>query len=60
MNAAMEWANDVAVLWAARMWPALWQTAVLAVMVGLMVFSVRRMSSALRFWLWIFRCHGDT
>ena len=53
MNTVIEWANGVAIHWAVRMWPVLWQTAVLAVIVGLIVLVARRMSPALRFWLWM-------
>ena len=53
MNAAIEWANGLAAHWARGMWPVLWQTAALAVVVGLIVLSARRMSPALRFWLWM-------
>ena len=35
------------------MWPVLWQTAALAAIVGLIVLCARRMSPALRFWLWM-------
>jgi prepilin-type processing-associated H-X9-DG protein len=53
MNAAVEWANGLAGHWARGMWPVLWQTAALAVIVGLVVLCNRRMSPALRFWLWM-------
>ena len=53
MNAAIEWANGLAGHWARGMWPVLWQTAALAVIVGLIVLCARRMSPALRFWLWM-------
>ena len=53
MNAAIEWANGLAGHWARGMWPVLWQTAALAAIVGLIVLCSRRMSPALRFWLWM-------
>ncbi len=53
MNAAIEWANGLATHWARGMWPVLWQTAALAAIVGLIVLCARRMSPALRFWLWM-------
>ncbi len=53
MNAAIEWANGLAGHWARGMWPVLWQTAALAVIVGLIVLCNRRMSPALKFWLWM-------
>jgi beta-lactamase regulating signal transducer with metallopeptidase domain len=53
MNSAIEWANGLAGHWARGMWPVLWQTAALAAIVGLIVLCNRRMSPALRFWLWM-------
>ena len=53
MNAAIEWANGLAGHWARGMWPVLWQTAALAAVVGLVALCNRRMSPALRFWLWM-------
>jgi beta-lactamase regulating signal transducer with metallopeptidase domain len=52
-SSAIEWANGLAGHWARGMWPVLWQTAALAVIVGLIVLSARRASPALRFWLWM-------
>jgi bla regulator protein BlaR1 len=53
MNAAIEWANGLAAHWARGMWPVLWQTAALAGIVGLILLCARRISPAVRFWLWM-------
>jgi len=46
-------ANGLAGRWAAAMWPAIWQSTVLAAVVFLLTLFLRRASSPLRFWLWM-------
>ena len=50
MNPIIE---NIAEQWAARMWPAIWQTTILAAVIFVATFSLRKKTAALRFWLWM-------
>lgn len=39
--------------WAACMWPAIWQSTLLAAVIYLATFSLRKKAAAVRFWLWM-------
>jgi len=53
MNAPLELVNQMAERWTGLIWPALWQSAVLAGVVFVVTWRLRRGPAALRFWLWM-------
>jgi len=53
MNASVGFVNGVAEQWAHGMWPVLWQSALLALVVALATLILRRLPAAVRFWLWM-------
>ena len=53
MNAPLEFLDGIAEGWLEVMWPAVWQSAVLAGVVFLVTWRLRRGPAALRFWLWM-------
>ncbi|MHC4213408.1 MAG: M56 family metallopeptidase, partial [Planctomycetota bacterium] len=50
MNPIIE---NIADLWAARMWPAIWQSTILAAVIYFATLSLRKKAAAIRFWLWM-------
>jgi len=53
MGAFVEITNGLATRWVDAMWPTIWQSAVLAGVVYLLTLCLRRLSAAVRFWLWM-------
>ncbi len=53
MAGAMEFMNAMADRWAEMMWPAVWQSALVAVLVLVVTATLRKGPSSLRFWLWM-------
>ena len=53
MGAFVEITNGLATQWIGAMWPIIWQSAVLAGVVYLLTLCLRRLSAAVRFWLWM-------
>ncbi|MBN1972920.1 MAG: redoxin domain-containing protein, partial [Sedimentisphaerales bacterium] len=53
MNAIVGILNDIASLWAGQMWTIIWQSTVLAGLVVIVTLLFRRLSAAVKFWLWM-------
>jgi len=53
MTTFVEFADEIAPRWAETMWPAVWQSTVLAGVLFLVGLFLRRTSASLRFWLWM-------
>ena len=53
MNAITEIVNTFAGLWAGQMWTIIWQSSVLAGLVVIVTLLFRRLSAAVKFWLWM-------
>ena len=53
MNAKTEAVDAIAAHWADGMWPIIWQSALLAGIILVVTLAVRRLSPAVRFWLWM-------
>jgi len=45
--------NELSTGWAAGMWAAVWQSAILGVLVLALTKTLKRSSASLRFWLWM-------
>ena len=53
MNSVTEMVNAIAELWAGQMWTIIWQSSVLAGLVVIVTLLFRRLSAAVKFWLWM-------
>ena len=53
MNTFITVANELSNHWAEAMWPALWQSAILAALLLILTRLSRRATPSLRFWLWM-------
>jgi beta-lactamase regulating signal transducer with metallopeptidase domain len=52
MLGAIEWLNHWGASWTTLVGVALWQSTLVACVVGIAVFALRRSSPAVRYWLW--------
>ncbi|MBN2588375.1 MAG: carboxypeptidase regulatory-like domain-containing protein [Sedimentisphaerales bacterium] len=53
MNTVTEIVNTFAGLWAGQMWTIIWQSSVLVGLIVIVTLLFRRLSAAVKFWLWM-------